>query len=62
MCNGECVDSEINCKPLTDCPVDSPFLCYNNKCSKNETQCPYISCGDGHSLCQDNICKEICNI
>ena len=62
VCNWECIDSEINCKPLKDCPVDSPFLCYNNYCSKNETKCPYIICGEGMSLCQDHVCREICNI
>ena len=61
VCNGECVDSELYCKPLRECPFETPFLCANNMCAKDETQCSTgVDCGDGNSLCQDHICREKC--
>ena len=58
---GECIDSELYCKPLRACPFDTPFLCANNMCAKDETQCSTgVDCGDGNSLCQDHICRSKC--
>jgi hypothetical protein len=61
VCNGECVDSELHCKPLRNCSANYPFLCANNVCAENETLCrEEIACGDGFSLCEDHFCKENC--
>ena len=61
VCNGECVESELYCKPLRECPFETPFLCANNMCVKDSSQCSSgIDCGDGNSLCQDHICRDIC--
>ena len=61
VCDGECVESELYCKPLKTCPKETPFLCANNICVKEASQCNIgIYCGDGNSLCQDHICKEKC--
>ena len=61
VCNGECVESELYCKPLRECPFETPFLCSNNMCVREASQCGTgIMCGDGNSLCQDHICREKC--
>ena len=61
VCNGECVDSELHCKPLTNCSANYPYLCANNVCAENETLCYRgIACGDGHSLCENNTCQKNC--
>ena len=59
--DGECVPNEIYCKPLRECPLNYPYLCNNNACAKSFEDCSKgVACGDGKSLCQDNICRETC--
>ena len=60
--NGECVDNEIKCKPIKECPLSYPYLCPNNVCAKSSFDCSKgISCGTGKALCQDLICRDNCN-
>ena len=62
--NGKCVENEIFCKNMIECPIDNPFLCkYNNKCVKSFQFCEINKkcCGDGLSLCEDYVCRENCS-
>jgi hypothetical protein len=62
VCNGECIDNEIYCKPLKECPESYPFLCPYNECAAQSSDCASpIACGDGQSLCYDSICRESCD-
>ena len=62
VCNGECIDNEIYCKPLKECPDSYPFLCPYNECAAQSSDCASpIACGDGQSLCYDSICRESCD-
>ena len=59
--NGQCVDNEIKCKPIKECPLSYPYLCSNNVCAKSFYDCSKgISCGVGRALCSDSICRDSC--
>ena len=61
--DGKCVQNEILCKNMIECPIDNPYLCKKeNKCVKSFKYCERnkIFCGDGYSLCEDYICRENC--
>ena len=60
--DGKCVENEIMCKPLRECPPNYPYLCNNFECAKSFEDCSKaVVCGDGKSLCEYNDCREICN-
>ena len=60
--DGTCVENEIFCSPIRECPYYYPHLCNNNVCVANATDCMEgIACGDGNSLCYDYICRERCD-
>jgi len=60
--DGTCVENEIFCNPIRECPYYYPHLCNNNVCVANATDCMEgIACGDGNSLCYDYICRERCD-
>ena len=59
--SGKCVENEIECPPIKECPLSYPYLCSNNVCAKSFSDCPKgISCGKGKALCQDSVCRDIC--
>ena len=60
--DGTCVENEVFCNPIRECPYYYPHLCSNNVCVANATDCMEgIACGDGLSLCYDYICRERCD-
>ena len=60
--DGTCVENEIFCGPVRECPINYPHLCNNNVCVEKESDCMVgIACGDGKSLCYDFICRERCD-
>ena len=59
--NGNCVDNEIKCAALKECPLNYPYLCSNNECAESLSDCSLrVSCGENKFLCSDFICREIC--
>ena len=61
--DGTCVENEIFCAPIRECPYYYPHLCTNNVCVAKATDCMEgIACGDGYSLCYDYICRERCDV
>ena len=60
--DGTCVENEIMCKPLKECPDKYPYLCFGSSCQIDFSMCPSnIACGDYKSLCEDHICRESCD-
>jgi hypothetical protein len=60
--DGSCVENEIMCKPLKECPDKYPYLCFGSSCQIDFSMCPAnIACGDYKSLCEDHICRESCD-
>ena len=61
--DGKCAPNEIMCKPLKECPFDTPYLCNNNECAESYEDCNDggKACRDGQSLCEDYNCKGVCN-
>ena len=56
-----CVSNEIYCSALKRCPTNYPYLCSNNLCASDYKSCSSgVSCGQGLSLCNDNICRTYC--
>ena len=58
VCMNDCVENEFQCYKKK-CP--NGFLCFNNVCAQNSEQCnKNEACGQGKSLCEDGICRNIC--
>ena len=55
-----CVENEIFCGDLKECPEDLPYLCANNECASDFDLCGGKTCEEGYSLCEDGNCKTSC--
>ena len=54
-----CVENEILCGDLKECPEDLPYLCANNECASDFDSCGGKTC-EAYSLCEDGNCKTSC--
>ena len=57
----QCVNNEIECPKLTECSHHLPFLCAPDWCAYKSSMCPKAkACGEGNSMCWDQICRTSC--
>ena len=59
--NNQCVNSELECPKLLECPKDRPFLCAPDWCVEQSAYCPRPKvCGLDKSMCRDQYCRSDC--
>ncbi|KAL0206478.1 hypothetical protein P9112_001785 [Eukaryota sp. TZLM1-RC] len=63
-CNdGQCAETEADCKNSNGCPYDNPHRCANGDCVADVSDCQHstVSCPEGTLLCSNGECKSSCD-